>query len=239
MVRKLAAFGYSCSCKKPSMSTFANIKSASFHMSKFIARKNSAGSQTARPGQNNKAGPRVVKSAGSQRPKQGAKPAATKARAVIVSTKPKPTNNNRAIVKPNSKPAKQSVARVATKAPRQKIILQESQKKTAPKPAANANKQQNSRNAPATNSGRNASRPNSAASVPAARPRENNNASRNTNNGGPANQSELARALQTANSIAITRSHPKQAEVVELLRTHEKGWVDDRKFITLLKSLAF
>lgn len=208
----------------------------------FTARKNSGGSQTARPGQNGKAAPRVVKSAGSQRPKQGAKPSATKARAVIVSTKPKPNSNNRPIVKPNTKPNKQAITKVTTKAPRQKIILQESQKKTAPKPAANTNKQQNgNRNATISSSSRNASRPNSAASVPA-RARDNNaprNTTNNTSNSGPANQSELARALQTANSIAITRSHPKQAEVVELLRTHEKGWVDDRKFITLLKSLAF
>jgi hypothetical protein len=51
--------------------------------------------------------------------------------------------------------------------------------------------------------------------------------------------SELTLALQTANYIAINRSHPRQQEVVELLRTHEKGWVDDKKFIALLRGMIF
>jgi hypothetical protein len=51
--------------------------------------------------------------------------------------------------------------------------------------------------------------------------------------------SELTLALQTANSIAINRAHPKQTEVVELLRTHEKGWIDDAKFTQVLKGLVF
>jgi hypothetical protein len=56
---------------------------------------------------------------------------------------------------------------------------------------------------------------------------------------GKGSVSELTVALQTANSIAINRTHPKQAEVVELLRTHEKGWIDDTKFVQVLRGLAF
>mmetsp|Transcript_37019 Transcript_37019/g.73672 ORF Transcript_37019/g.73672 Transcript_37019/m.73672 type:complete len:202 (+) Transcript_37019:108-713(+) len=51
--------------------------------------------------------------------------------------------------------------------------------------------------------------------------------------------SEITLALQTANSIAINRAHPKQADVVELLRTREKGWIDDHKFMQVLKGLVF
>ena len=50
---------------------------------------------------------------------------------------------------------------------------------------------------------------------------------------------DMTLALQTANSIAINRTHPRQAEVIDLLRTHEKGWIDDRKFTELLRGLIF
>lgn len=56
---------------------------------------------------------------------------------------------------------------------------------------------------------------------------------------GRGGSSEISLAIQTANSIAINRAHPKQADVVELLRTREKGWIDDNKFMQVLKGLVF
>lgn len=49
----------------------------------------------------------------------------------------------------------------------------------------------------------------------------------------------LSVAIQSANAIASNRSHPNQSQVSELLRTHEKGWIDGNKFMEILKSLAF
>jgi len=51
--------------------------------------------------------------------------------------------------------------------------------------------------------------------------------------------SEIAVAIQTANAIAMNRTHPRQAEVVDLLRTHEKGWVENKKFMELLRGMVF
>ena len=52
-------------------------------------------------------------------------------------------------------------------------------------------------------------------------------------------QSSIAVAVQTANSIASNNSHPNQSQVSELLGTLEKGWIDEKKFIDILKTLMF
>lgn len=51
--------------------------------------------------------------------------------------------------------------------------------------------------------------------------------------------SEFSIALNTARAISTNRSHPKQGEVLELIRTYEKGWVDEKKFVSVLRTLAF
>jgi hypothetical protein len=115
-------------------------------------------------------------------------------------------------------------------------------KQAAGAPArANASKQ-TPRNAPRASTN-NQSAPNSARSRPTSLPRNQqaprDSAPRAQAPRGKGSVSELTVALQTANSIAINRTHPKQAEVVELLRTHEKGWIDDTKFVQVLRGLAF
>lgn len=51
--------------------------------------------------------------------------------------------------------------------------------------------------------------------------------------------SAITVALQTANSIAVNRAHPRQTDVIDLLRTREKGWIDDKRFQELLRGLVF
>jgi hypothetical protein len=46
-------------------------------------------------------------------------------------------------------------------------------------------------------------------------------------------------ARETAAAIARNNSHPHCKEVLELLRTQEKGWVDDQKFVDFLQTLLF
>lgn len=54
-----------------------------------------------------------------------------------------------------------------------------------------------------------------------------------------ADVSNITVALETANAIAVNHSHPRRADVIDLLRTHQKGWVDNKKFLELLKGLLF
>ena len=53
------------------------------------------------------------------------------------------------------------------------------------------------------------------------------------------NQSSISVAIQTANAIASNNSHPNQSQVSELLSTFEKGWIDEKKFVDILKTLMF
>ena len=53
------------------------------------------------------------------------------------------------------------------------------------------------------------------------------------------NQSSISVAIQTANAIASNNSHPNQSQVSELLSTLEKGWIDEKKFVDILKTLMF
>ena len=46
-------------------------------------------------------------------------------------------------------------------------------------------------------------------------------------------------AMQTARVIATTPSHRRHTEVAELVRTFEKGWIDELKFAELLQGLLF
>jgi hypothetical protein len=52
-----------------------------------------------------------------------------------------------------------------------------------------------------------------------------------------AKQSKSAVAFQTAKVIAQNKSHPRQKEVAELLKTLERGWIDRAKFDELLKKI--
>lgn len=173
---------------------------------------------------NGKAPARVVKSASTQNGRVGAK---TKPKPQVRTTAP--ANNNRAPANNNRAP---------------KIILQDvrpgsaksvgqNRKQAAPtkviKQPVKTNNNQANRSQTRPNSGRQ-SVPQQQAAAPAARAPARS---------GKGSVSELTLALQTANSIAINRAHPRQTEVVELLRTHEKGWIDDNKFTHLLKGLVF
>lgn len=51
--------------------------------------------------------------------------------------------------------------------------------------------------------------------------------------------SSITMALQTANAIAANKSHPRGSEVSELLRTHQKGWIDNDRFMELLQGMLF
>jgi hypothetical protein len=55
----------------------------------------------------------------------------------------------------------------------------------------------------------------------------------------PGGNSQIAMARETAAAIARNNSHPHCKEVLELLRTQEKGWVDDQKFVDILQTLLF
>ena len=63
----------------------------------------------------------------------------------------------------------------------------------------------------------------------------NNNAQRGVGRG----QKTIESMKSTAQAIATSASHPKKREVKELLNCHQKGWVDDQKFKTVLQSLLF
>jgi hypothetical protein len=52
-------------------------------------------------------------------------------------------------------------------------------------------------------------------------------------------RSSLDAQLATARAIAHADSHPKKAEVRELLSVRDKGWIDDSKFGNLLQGLIF
>jgi hypothetical protein len=45
--------------------------------------------------------------------------------------------------------------------------------------------------------------------------------------------------METAKAIANNSSHRNHAEVAELIRTFEKGWIDEKKFAGLLQELTF
>ena len=45
--------------------------------------------------------------------------------------------------------------------------------------------------------------------------------------------------VQTAEAIARNATHKSQKEVLHLLSTWEKGWIDDQKFCEILTELAF
>ena len=63
----------------------------------------------------------------------------------------------------------------------------------------------------------------------------NNNAQRGVGRG----QKTIESMKSTAQAIATSANHPKKREVKELLNCHQKGWVDDQKFKTVLQSLLF
>lgn len=172
---------------------------------------------------NGKAPARVVKSASAQKPRVGAKPKPVPRARVAA-----PANNNRA---PAQKIILQDVRPGSAKSTGQNRRANAPAKVVVRQPARANNAQANK--APA--------RPNSAPRQPQQQQKQQQAApaARAPARSGKGSVSELTLALQTANSIAINRAHPRQAEVVELLRTHEKGWIDDHKFTTLLKGLVF
>jgi hypothetical protein len=182
-----------------------------------------------RPKQGN--APRVVKSASVQVKKVGAKAP----RARTPPAQPRVQARVQAKPRPTSGP---------------KIILQDPPRNARPAAPARAANNNNQARKPAQANNK-PSRPNSAGSRSTAPPARNNQQQTQQRAPKPAVQnkqqpargrgsvSELTLALQTANSIAINRAHPKQTEVVELLRTHEKGWIDDAKFTQVLKGLVF
>jgi len=58
-----------------------------------------------------------------------------------------------------------------------------------------------------------------------------NNAKLNNNN-----NNKVATAIQTAKAIAKS-NHPKSKEIQQLLQTMDKGWIDNAKFMQILKPL--
>ena len=58
-----------------------------------------------------------------------------------------------------------------------------------------------------------------------------NNAKLNNNN-----NNKVATAMQTAKAIAKS-NHPKSKEIQQLLQTMDKGWIDNAKFMQILKPL--
>ena len=67
----------------------------------------------------------------------------------------------------------------------------------------------------------------------------NNNAYNNAQRGVGRGQKTIESMKSTAQAIATSANHPKKREVKELLNCHQKGWVDDQKFKTVLQSLLF
>jgi len=49
----------------------------------------------------------------------------------------------------------------------------------------------------------------------------------------------ISKALQTARAIATNANHPKQSDVSQLIVTYEKGWIDNKKFVELLRGMLF
>lgn len=45
--------------------------------------------------------------------------------------------------------------------------------------------------------------------------------------------------LATARAVANDMSHPNQDEVAVLLRTHEKNWISEEKFLETLEELVY
>ena len=52
-------------------------------------------------------------------------------------------------------------------------------------------------------------------------------------------KSSLSVAIESANAIASNRAHPNHTEVEQLLRTLEKGWINEKKFLEVLPTLLF
>ena len=50
------------------------------------------------------------------------------------------------------------------------------------------------------------------------------------------NNNKVLNAIQTAKAIAKS-NHPKSKEIQQLLQTKEKGWIDNDKFMQILKPL--
>ena len=139
-----------------------------------------------------------------------------------------------------------------------KIILQDKQvsnngnnRKAAPKSEARGGgaNAPNVANKPKANNGR-PGPATSQKSVPQQQPKSNTAALNNvtSSNARPTSAkggkssgslSDMTMALQTANSIAINRSHPRQSEVIQLLQTYDKGWVENKRFIELLRGMIF
>ena len=67
----------------------------------------------------------------------------------------------------------------------------------------------------------------------------NNNAYNNAQRGVGRGQKTIESMKSTAQAIATSANHQKKREVKELLNCHQKGWVDDQKFKTVLQSLLF
>ena len=51
------------------------------------------------------------------------------------------------------------------------------------------------------------------------------------------NGNKIGVSLKTAEAISKDSSHPNRAEVYELLKTFERGWIDAGKFNALLSKL--
>jgi hypothetical protein len=70
-------------------------------------------------------------------------------------------------------------------------------------------------------------------------------AAKKTNNGtskpknSKNNVNTIEKSLQTARAIVKNPNHIKQKEVKTLLESHEKNWINDSKFVEILKSLLF
>jgi hypothetical protein len=53
------------------------------------------------------------------------------------------------------------------------------------------------------------------------------------------NVNTIEKSLQTARAIVKNPNHIKQKEIKTLLESHEKKWINDSKFVEILKSLLF
>ncbi len=50
---------------------------------------------------------------------------------------------------------------------------------------------------------------------------------------------DISMARETAAAIARNNGHPNNREVLELLRTQEKGWISNEKFVEVLQTLLY
>ena len=55
----------------------------------------------------------------------------------------------------------------------------------------------------------------------------------------PPPQQSIKSSVATAGAIARDPKHPKREQAEELLKAHQRGWIDDVKFQEILKRLIF